>query len=260
MSRHRIILGVLLAVGALAIAAAATEDTPIQVLQEQVLRLEDQVRSLESKIKSLESKLKDVESKATTQATVSAQEPEAQALFKEATRLAGEGNYKQAKLILDDLQSKYGTTKAGTQSKTLHEELQVIGKDMPKTLGIAKWFQGESDVELEGKKTTLLVFWEEWCGYCKREVPKLQAMYDGHKDDGLQVLGLTRLTRGATEEKVKAFISEHKLQYPIAQENGDMSQYFKVSGVPAAAVIKNGKVVWRGNPATLSEEMLKRWL
>jgi thiol-disulfide isomerase/thioredoxin len=259
MSRHRIILAVCLAASVLAVASAATEDSPTQALQQQVLRLEDQVRALEAKLKALENRFREVETKAAAQAS-SANEPVAQALFADAQRLIGEGNYTQARTVLEELQTKHPATKAANQSRTLYSEVQVVGMDMPKDPGISKWFQGEKDVELSGKKTTLIVFWEEWCGYCKREVPKLQALYESYKDDGLQVVGLTRLTRGATEEKVKAFITENKLQYPIAHENGSMSEAFKVSGVPAAAVVKNGKVVWRGNPATLSEEMLKRWL
>ena len=108
--------------------------------------------------------------------------------------------------------------------------------------------------------TTLLVFWEEWCPHCKREVPKMQALYSGLKDDGLQVVGLTKITRSSTEEKVTSFIAEKEIAYPVAKETGELSQYFNVSGIPAAAVLKDGKVVWRGHPAQLNEAKLKAWL
>jgi hypothetical protein len=39
-----------------------------------------------------------------------------------------------------------------------------------------------------------------------------------------------------------------------------VASHFGVSGIPAAAVVKGGKVVWRGHPARLSEQMLKDWL
>jgi len=57
------------------------------------------------------------------------------------------------------------------------------------------------------------------------------------------VIGLTRITKSATEEKVQAFIEEKKVEYPMAKEDGSVSRYFNVSGIPAAAVIKDGKVV-----------------
>jgi thioredoxin-like negative regulator of GroEL len=50
------------------------------------------------------------------------------------------------------------------------------------------------------------------------------------------------------------------VDYPIAKETGELSRYFNVSGIPAAAVIKDGKVVWRGHPAQLKEDQLKSWL
>ena len=96
--------------------------------------------------------------------------------------------------------------------------------------------------------------------HCQREVPKLQALYDNLKGDGLQVVGLTKITKSATEEKVAEFITSRSVSYPVAKENGQASQHFGVSGIPAAAVIKDGKVIWRGHPARLSEAQLKSWL
>jgi thiol-disulfide isomerase/thioredoxin len=138
--------------------------------------------------------------------------------------------------------------------------LSVIGKSAPAEWKIEKWYQGESDVDLGSGKTTLLVFWEEWCPHCKREVPKLQDMYNDLKGQGLQVVGLTKITRSSSDEKVSAFIADKHIAYPIAKEDGTLSSYFNVSGIPAAAVLKDGKVVWRGHPAQLDEAKLKDWL
>ena len=91
-------------------------------------------------------------------------------------------------------------------------------------------------------------------------MPKLQAYYDTYNEKGLQLLGLTKVNRSATDETVTSFISEGKIGYPIAKENGQMTSYFGVSGVPAAAVVQDGKVVWRGHPARLTDDMLKSWL
>jgi hypothetical protein len=73
-------------------------------------------------------------------------------------------------------------------------------------------------------------------------------------------VGVTRLTKNSTEETVKSFIAENSVSYPMAQENGELADYFGVRGIPAAAVVKNGKVVWRGHPARINDEMLKGWL
>jgi thiol-disulfide isomerase/thioredoxin len=154
----------------------------------------------------------------------------------------------------------YGATNTAKQARRLNTELSIIGKDVPASWDIEKWFQGESDVDLASNGTKLLVFWEVWCPHCKREVPKLQKLYDDLKGEGLTVVGLTKVNRSSTDESVKNFIKEKELGYPVAKESGSLSSHFGVSGVPAAAVVKNGKVVWRGHPARLSESMLKGWL
>ena len=47
----------------------------------------------------------------------------------------------------------------------------------------------------------------------------------------------------------------------MAKEDGQkMSDRFGVKGIPAAAVVKNGKVVWRGHPARIKDEMIDGWL
>ena len=125
---------------------------------------------------------------------------------------------------------------------------------------IEKWYQGEGDIDLT-KGTTLVVFWEVWCPHCRREVPNVKETVSKYGDKGLQVVGLTKVTRSSTEEKVTEFIKEHDLNYPVAKEkDGALSKYFNVSGIPAAAVVKDGEIVWRGHPARLSDDMIKGWL
>ena len=155
---------------------------------------------------------------------------------------------------------KYGNTQAAKSARRTYQELQVVGKAIPADWGIEKWFQGESDVNLDGANTTLVVFWETWCPHCQREVPKLQALYDSLRGDGLQVVGLTKINKSSTADKVSDFIKAQNVNYPIAKENGSASTHFGVSGIPAAAVVKDGKVIWRGHPARLSEAQLKGWL
>jgi peroxiredoxin len=127
-------------------------------------------------------------------------------------------------------------------------------------MNIEQWFQGEGEVNISSSQPTLLVFWEKWCPHCRREVPKLQVMYDQFKPQGLQVIGLTKLSRNTTPEEISSFIEEQNVSYPVAKEDGSISEYFNVSGVPAAAVVKDGQIVWRGHPARLTDSMIEDWL
>ena len=83
---------------------------------------------------------------------------------------------------------------------------------------------------------------------------------DSAKDDLLQILALTRLTRGSTDETVREFIDQNGLGFPIAKENGILSSHFAVAGIPAAAVVMDGEVIWRGHPALISDQLIESWL
>jgi thiol-disulfide isomerase/thioredoxin len=187
-------------------------------------------------------------------------EAEAQKAYASVTTAMRAGDYAKAKTEMATFMGKYSATNTAKQARRLNIELGVIGKSVPTNWGITQWFQGESDVDLASDKTTLLVFWEVWCPHCKREVPKLEEIHTKYVSDGLQVVGLTKINKSATPEKVDAFIKENSISYPIAKEDGSLSRHFSVSGVPAAAVVKAGKVVWRGHPAKLTDAMLQGWM
>ena len=132
-------------------------------------------------------------------------------------------------------------------------EAAVVGKEAK--LEVESWLQGEGT--LDGHKATLLVFFETWCPHCKRELPELQAEYEALKGEGLEIIGITRLTRDTSEADLQAFIDAGGLTYPIAKDDGATGSHYEVSGVPAAALVKNGKIVWRGGAGALNSEMLR---
>lgn len=260
MSRLKLLVlaGLVVAVMALSVSAAPAQEADLAALEKRIEALENRLRSLEQ---SFAQKMTALEKQARENAQpANPLEGEAQQAYAQISRLAAEGNMDEAKKQMADFMTKYGSTSTAKRARRLNDELIVIGKPAPAEWGVEKWFQGESQVDLTSDKTTLLVFWEVWCPHCQREVPKMQALYGSMKDQGLQVVGITRITKSATEEKVLGFIEEHEIAYPMAKENGAIAEFFNVSGIPAAAVMKGGKVVWRGHPARLNEEMIKGWL
>ena len=247
----------LVAVGALSFDARAQEadcSAKIDALEKRIAALE---QNLTRQLTAIDQKLA---KGAPAAAAANPLEGEAEAEYRKISGLVNAGDLEKAKVDMAAFMKKYGSTNAARKARRTNTELQVIGKVAPTDWGISQWYQGESEVNLSDDGTKLLVFWETWCPHCQREVPKLQALYDSMKGDGLQVVGLTKVTKSATDEKVSQFIKDQSLRYPVAKEDGKATQYFNVSGVPAAAVVKGGKIVWRGHPARLNESILRKWL
>jgi thiol-disulfide isomerase/thioredoxin len=228
--------------------------------------LERAVQELTRRVEALERRLAQP-AQAPAKAAAPAQAPaatdtareDALALYKRIDELVAAGKIEQANQEL----TSWNTARAGTPSASwtgsLGRELAVVGKAAPSDWAIDHWYQGQSEVKLDGRQPTLVVFWEAWCPHCRDEVPRIAQLWERYKRKGLQVLGVTRITQTATEESVKAFLAESKVAYPMAKETGDLATYFDVKGIPAAALVKDGKVVWRGHPIRLTDELLDIW-
>jgi thiol-disulfide isomerase/thioredoxin len=224
----------------------------------------DQHKDLEARVAQMEQKVEALE-KAPTAAGTAAADPAAEAaakkLYESVSEKVSKGEMEAAKKEMAELTSKYASTTMAKRARKMAAELEVVGKAVPSdwASNVEKYYLGEGDINLTSG-TTLVVFWEVWCPHCRREVPELKATYEKLHGKGLNVVGLTKITRSATEETVVEFIKENEVNYPTAKEDGTLSKEFNVSGIPAAAVVKDGKIIWRGHPARLNDELLTGWL
>lgn len=214
-----------------------------------------------AKVAELEKKLEELEARGPAGRGAAAapdpeQENEARERLAKANKAAQDMDYDTAAAVCKDLADNFGSTQTFRRGKRVCDEVGIIGKDAME-LDVSEWFQGEASLAGE---PTLLVFWEEWCPHCKREVPKLQEMHTKY-EGRMKVVGLTKVNRSSTDDSVRAFIKEKKVTYPIGKEKGNnLSQHYGVRGVPAAALVKDGKVVWRGHPARLNDDALSKLL
>jgi thiol-disulfide isomerase/thioredoxin len=137
------------------------------------------------------------------------------------------------------------------------EEMAIIGTTVGEP-GILAWLQGQD--RLADHKLTLLVFFEVWCPHCKRELPRLEGLRKDWGEQGVGVIGLTSLSRGKTQEEVRAFAASERISYALGHADPQTWELYQVTGVPAIAVIRGGVVVWRGHPASITDEMMRTWL
>jgi thiol-disulfide isomerase/thioredoxin len=222
----------------------------------------DRIDELETRVISLESRLLEIENEtgSDTESRRLAQEQEAQELYTAIRAAMDVGKLEEARSMLERLNSEFTGSSAWRSGQRISVELTVPGKIILEDANshIEFWFN-EGTLDLESG-TTLIVFFEQWCPHCRREVPKLQSIADSLGAEGLKVVSLTRLTKSSTEESVRALLEEHEVSYPVAKEDGQLAEWAEVSGIPAAIVVRDGIALWRGHPASLTESQLRKWL
>ena len=141
----------------------------------------------------------------------------------------------------------------------INESMAVYGNTaVPEDLGLTKNFQGDF---LPGdKKAHVVIFWEEWCPYSMRKVPVLEKYYRQYAPLGVDIVGVTRVTKSATDENVLDFLKKNQISYPIVKENGRAWNYFGCTGTPSIFIVSDGMIVWRNrvsSDAALSWRMLE---
>lgn len=180
----------------------------------------------------------------------------AASMLADATRLAREGRVEEPRTLLRELITAYPESASAAAARRLYAELQVVGQAAPSLDGTT-WLQGAAPSISTNSPASLYVFFEAWCPHCRNHLPKTQAQANVWGDDGLAVVGLTRMTRDVTPDQVLSLAGELGLRFPIGRATEALWQGFAVSGVPAAAVVRDGMIVWRGHPANLSDDLLR---
>jgi thiol-disulfide isomerase/thioredoxin len=123
------------------------------------------------------------------------------------------------------------------------------GKSMPESLGIVKWLQGQ--VDLSKGDPTLLVFWEEWCGFSQAQLPRLEELYERFADRGLRIVGMAHDEEG----KVRACLQARNLRYPNTMIDRAAMRELGVTGFPSACLFYDNALIWQAHPDRLSKEM-----
>jgi cytochrome c biogenesis protein CcmG, thiol:disulfide interchange protein DsbE len=94
--------------------------------------------------------------------------------------------------------------------------------------------------QLRGK-VVLVNYWASWCIPCRKEMPRLDAYYRQHHDQGLEIIGIS-VDRPGQRAKVIEIMSG--LAYPAAMASDVMDDGFgKPKGVPSTFVIDRAGVV-----------------
>ncbi len=97
---------------------------------------------------------------------------------------------------------------------------------------------------LEGR-VVLLNLWATWCVPCREETPYLQALYEEHTAEGLEVVGIS-LDTGDAADQVEMFVEEYEVTYTILHDPQMRGmELYQVPGLPATFLIdREGILRW----------------
>ncbi len=101
----------------------------------------------------------------------------------------------------------------------------------------------------------LVNLWATWCPPCKEEMPTLEAFYNKHKEEGLEIIAVND---GDPTADVLQFVKDYELTFPVWLDPTYIAteQAFKTLNLPTSFVIdRNGTVqlMWVGG---ISRKML----
>ena len=104
--------------------------------------------------------------------------------------------------------------------------------------------------DMNGKKVTLseykgkpvlLNFWATWCGYCRKERPHLNSLYNEYKEKGLVVLSVST---DRSVEKVRSYLKKIPADFIVLSDSdGRTASEYGIRGYPSSFLIdRNGLV------------------
>ena len=114
--------------------------------------------------------------------------------------------------------------------------------------------------EFRGRKPVYVVFWNTWCPYCIKKMPryqKLQELFGGK----IEIIAINTTWRDSPAE-IRSFVEDHQIQYSTAFDAGELiTDQYRVLKVPTEFIVDiNGIIRYRdGVPAYLAAH-LPDWL
>lgn len=100
-----------------------------------------------------------------------------------------------------------------------------------------------NEIKLSNYKDKIIIldFWATWCPPCRAEIPHFIELYKKYKEQGLMIIGVATSDE---KYKVKEFVKNFKINYPVVMADEKILQNFgDIRGLPTTFIIdKEGNI------------------
>lgn len=113
--------------------------------------------------------------------------------------------------------------------------------------------------DYKGKQSVYLVFWNTWCHFCMKKIPKLKAAQLNLPED-IKIIAVNTTNKDSLEESIE-FKKRFKINYPLAFDHGKVvTDLYNVWGTPTEFIIDiNGIIQHRDGVPERLEDYLEQW-
>lgn len=116
---------------------------------------------------------------------------------------------------------------------------------------------GKIGLESLAGKPVFVMFFANYCPYCRKAAPFVEKIHENYKKAGLEVVGIS-----VDEDpgKAAAFVKQFALTFPVAIEGREVSARYGAHGVPYLYLLdKQHKLInlWAGYDRSFDAEIIK---
>jgi peroxiredoxin len=98
-----------------------------------------------------------------------------------------------------------------------------------------------SNIRLSEQRGNIVLvnFWASWCGPCRAELPKMEALYQEYQDMGFEILAVNVDDEAS---KAEVLLNDIDVSFPVLYDtSAEVSKLYDVSAMPTTVIIdRNG--------------------
>ena len=107
-------------------------------------------------------------------------------------------------------------------------------------------------------RPVIINFWASWCPPCRQEMPLLIAVYEAHREAGLEVVAVN-LTDQEYSKDIRNFVAEFRMPFTIALDaKGKTWSRYGLIALPTTVFVGSDGIVRVVNSGPISKATLDR--